>query len=135
MQHILFFFFLCVFVSTAEAAPAPTAVTLEDLTIGSGPEASSGKIATIHYKAWVLNRDNKKVMFDNSYDRGNPFVFRLGHGLAIPGLEQGIVGMKVGGLRKLRIPSKLGFGERGAGGAVPPNRDLVFEVELLNIEN
>lgn len=135
MHCIFLVLFLCFFISPAEADPAPIAVAIEDLTIGSGAEASSGQVVTIHYKAWTLRKDGKRVMFDNSYDRRKAYVFRLGHELVIPGLEQGIIGMKVGGLRRLQVPAHLGFGERGAGAAVPPNKDLIFEVELLNVEN
>ncbi len=104
---------------------------IEDLKTGSGAEAVNGKKVTVHYTGWLT--DGKK--FDSSVDRGTPFDFKLGEGAVIQGWEKGVAGMKVGGKRKLTIPSSMGYGERGAGdGLIPPNATLVFEVELLKVE-
>ena len=103
---------------------------MEDLVVGTGDEAKKGKMVSVHYTGWLT--DGKK--FDSSKDRGQPFGFPLGAGHVIAGWDQGVVGMKVGGKRKLTIPPDLGYGERGAAGAIPPNATLVFEVELLGVK-
>jgi len=100
---------------------------IEDLEVGTGAEAQAGQMVTVHYTGWLT--DGQK--FDSSKDRNDPFVFPLGQGMVIKGLDQGVVGMKVGGKRKLTIPPELGYGARGAVGVIPPNATLVFEVELL----
>lgn len=108
---------------------AATELKIEDLKKGTGAEAVAGKTVTVHYTGWLT--DGKK--FDSSLDRGQPFTFALGAGQVIRGWDQGVAGMKVGGKRKLTIPSSLGYGERGAGGVIPPNATLVFDVELLGV--
>ncbi|NBO92254.1 MAG: FKBP-type peptidyl-prolyl cis-trans isomerase [Planctomycetia bacterium] len=102
----------------------------EDLKVGDGAEAKKGKSVVVHYTGW-LAKDGKK--FDSSLDRKEPFEFDLGAGKVIKGWDEGVAGMKVGGKRKLLIPSELGYGARGAGGVIPPQADLVFEVELLKV--
>ena len=101
---------------------------IEDLEVGTGAEAQAGQMVTVHYTGWLT--DGQK--FDSSKDRNDLFVFPLGQGMVIKGWDQGVVGMKVGGKRKLTIPAELGYGARGAGGVIPPNATLVFEVELLD---
>ena len=101
----------------------------EDLVVGTGPEAKKGQMVSVHYTGWLT--DGKK--FDSSKDRGQPFQFPLGRGHVIQGWDQGVAGMKVGGKRKLTIPPDLGYGAAGAGGVIPPNATLVFEVELLGV--
>jgi FKBP-type peptidyl-prolyl cis-trans isomerase FkpA len=106
----------------------------EDLTVGSGPEAEAGANVTVHYTGWLQNPDGSPGQkFDSSKDRGDPFEFPLGAGNVIKGWDQGVQGMKVGGLRRLVIPSALGYGARGAGGVIPPNATLIFDVELLGV--
>ena len=101
----------------------------EDLTAGTGAEAVAGKNVSVHYTGTLT--DGSK--FDSSHDRGEPFRFRLGAGQVIQGWDQGVVGMKVGGKRRLTIPPELGYGARGFPPVIPPNSTLVFEVELLGI--
>ncbi len=107
-----------------------TDLKIDDLTPGTGDEAIDGKKVTVHYSGTLTNG----TKFDSSYDRAMPFSFTLGAGQVIKGWDMGVKGMKVGGKRKLTIPSKLGYGEFGAGGAIPPNATLIFEVELLKVE-
>ncbi|MDP2109625.1 MAG: FKBP-type peptidyl-prolyl cis-trans isomerase [Thiobacillus sp.] len=102
---------------------------IEDLVAGSGDTATAGQSVSVHYTGWLT--DGQK--FDSSLDRDDPFEFRLGAGQVIPGWDQGVAGMQVGGKRKLTIPPELGYGSRGAGGVIPPNATLVFEVELLAV--
>ena len=106
-----------------------TELQIEETKVGTGTEAVAGKSVTVHYTGWLT--DGTK--FDSSKDRGQPFTFQLGGGQVIKGWDQGVAGMKVGGVRKLTIPSTLGYGARGAGGVIPPNATLVFEVELLGV--
>jgi len=102
---------------------------IEDVVVRTGGEAVKGKLVSVHYTGWLT--DGKK--FDSSKDRGQPFQFPLGRGQVIRGWDDGVQGMKVGGKRKLTIPPDLGYGAQGAGGVIPPNATLVFEVELLGV--
>jgi FKBP-type peptidyl-prolyl cis-trans isomerase len=101
-----------------------------DVKIGDGPEAKKGKTVVVHYTGWL--KSGKK--FDSSRDSGEPFSFPLGAGKVIKGWDEGVAGMKVGGKRKLIIPSELGYGKRGAGEDIPPDAELTFEVELLKVQ-
>ena len=104
-------------------------LVVTDLRVGTGEAAGGGDQLTVHYRGFLP--DGTK--FDDSYERSQPFQFTLGMGAVIPGWDLGLVGMRVGGLRKLTIPAELGYGARGAGGVIPPNATLVFEVELLKV--
>ena len=107
----------------------------QDLVIGTGAEASAGHQVNVHYTGWLQNPDGTAgKKFDSSLDRGQPFAFPLGAGRVIRGWDEGVAGMKVGGKRKLIIPAALGYGSRGAGGVIPPNATLIFEVELLGVQ-
>jgi len=106
-----------------------------DSTVGSGAEARPGRV-TVHYTGWLHDPskpDGHGKKFDSSVDRGQPFDFQLGAGQVIRGWDEGVAGMKVGGKRRLTIPASLGYGPRGAGGVIPPNATLIFEVELLGV--
>jgi len=105
-------------------------LVFEELVVGSGNAAASGQKVSVHYTGWLTNG----TKFDSSKDRGEPFIFPLGKGHVIKGWDEGVAGMKVGGKRKLTIPAALGYGARGAGGVIPPNATLVFEVELLDVK-
>ena len=107
-----------------------------DHKIGEGALAESGQHVTVHYTGWLFDdgaADNKGVKFDSSRDRGQPFSFALGAGQVIKGWDLGVAGMRVGGQRTLTIPPEQGYGAHGAGGVIPPNATLVFDVELLGV--
>ena len=106
----------------------------EDTVVGEGAEAQAGKNVTVHYTGWLYNNGVQGAKFDSSKDRNDPFVFPLGAGMVIKGWDEGVQGMKVGGKRTLIIPAELGYGARGAGGVIPPNATLKFDVELLGVE-
>ncbi len=123
---------------TDTSAPSPVSgkgkttssgLTYWDIAVGSGATATKGKTVTVHYTGWLSN--GKK--FDSSVDKGRPFQFALGAGQVIAGWDEGVAGMKVGGKRQLKIPPQLGYGARGAGGVIPPNATLIFDVELLGV--
>jgi FKBP-type peptidyl-prolyl cis-trans isomerase FkpA len=103
----------------------------EDTVVGSGAEAKPGRNVTVHYTGWLYENGEQGAKFDSSKDRDEPFIFSLGAGMVIKGWDEGVQGMKEGGQRVLIIPSNLGYGARGAGGVIPPNATLKFEVELL----
>ncbi|CAN4267452.1 FkpA FKBP-type peptidyl-prolyl cis-trans isomerases 1 [Methylophilaceae bacterium] len=108
-----------------------------DTLVGTGREAEPGFNVTVHYTGWLFDakaEGQKGKKFDSSLDRKEPFVFFLGGGQVIQGWDEGFAGMKIGGKRTLLIPSAMGYGARGAGGVIPPNADLVFEVELLDVK-
>jgi FKBP-type peptidyl-prolyl cis-trans isomerase FkpA len=114
----------------------PSGLQYEDTIAGSGEQASAGHNVRVHYTGWLHDpnaQNNRGRKFDSSKDRGQPFSFSLGGGQVIRGWDEGVDGMKVGGTRVLTIPPDLGYGARGAGGVIPPNATLVFEVELLAI--
>ena len=124
--------------STSDAADkvvtTPSGLRYEDTVVGTGTEAISGKHVKVHYTGWLLgDHDAKGTKFDSSVDRGQPFEFSLGAGMVIKGWDEGVSGMKVGGKRTLFIPSTLGYGAHGAGGVIPPNANLVFDVELIGV--
>jgi FKBP-type peptidyl-prolyl cis-trans isomerase FkpA len=107
-----------------------------DATVGQGNEAVSGRQVTVHYTGWLYDEsaaDKKGRKFDSSRDRNDPFSFRLGGGQVIRGWDEGVAGMKVGGRRTLTIPPAYGYGAQGAGGVIPPNATLLFDVELLDV--
>jgi FKBP-type peptidyl-prolyl cis-trans isomerase FkpA len=108
-------------------------LVIDELTLGSGDAAAAGKKVSVHYTGWLFVDGAKGSKFDSSKDRGDPFVFPLGQGHVIKGWDEGVAGMKVGGKRQLTVPPDLGYGSRGAGGVIPPNATLIFEVELLKV--
>jgi FKBP-type peptidyl-prolyl cis-trans isomerase FkpA len=108
---------------------SPSGLTIEDIVLGEGAAAASGQSVTVHYTGWLTSGSK----FDSSKDRNDPFVFHLGAGQVIRGWDEGVQGMQVGGSRQLVIPPAMGYGARGAGGVIPPNATLLFEVELLGV--
>jgi FKBP-type peptidyl-prolyl cis-trans isomerase FkpA len=114
----------------------PSGLQYEDTVVGEGAVAQAGQHVSVHYTGWLHDptaAHHRGKKFDSSKDRGQPFAFGLGEGMVIRGWDQGVQGMKVGGTRVLTIPAELGYGARGAGGVIPPNATLVFEVDLLAV--
>ena len=107
---------------------------ITDTKAGTGAEARKGQTVTVHYTGWLLNNGQQGAKFDSSRDRKDPFKFPLGSGMVIKGWDEGVAGMKVGGQRTLIIPPEMGYGVRGAGGVIPPNATLKFDVELLGVD-
>jgi FKBP-type peptidyl-prolyl cis-trans isomerase len=123
--------------SLSKSSAMPTELKKIDVKQGTGAEAVSGKPVVVHYTGWLYDPskpDNKGAKFDSSRDRGQPFSFPLGGGRVIRGWDEGVAGMKVGGQRTLVIPPQMAYGERGAGGVIPPNATLIFDVELLEVK-
>jgi len=112
----------------------PSGLKYTDSKVGDGAAATAGHKVSVHYTGWLDNKGEKGKKFDSSVDRGEPFSFTLGGGQVIKGWDQGVAGMKVGGKRTLVIPPELGYGARGAGGVIPPNATLIFDVELLKVD-
>ena len=111
----------------------PSGLQYVDNTVGDGAEARSGQQVRVHYTGWLYKDGQQGAKFDSSRDRNDPFEFSLGAGMVIRGWDEGVAGMKVGGQRTLIIPPELGYGARGAGGVIPPNATLKFDVELLAV--
>ena len=111
----------------------PSGLQYEDVVLGTGPMAGAGQHVQVHYTGWLYNDGVEGAKFDSSKDRNDPFEFSLGAGMVIRGWDEGVAGMLVGGSRTLVIPPSLGYGTRGAGGVIPPNATLKFEVELLGV--
>lgn len=114
-----------------------TELIKQDVRVGSGLEAAAGGTVTVHYTGWLYDEsrsDHKGAKFDSSRDRNEPFSFSLGAGQVITGWDEGVAGMKVGGQRTLTIPPAMGYGARGAGGVIPPDATLLFDVELLGVK-
>lgn len=138
MIRYTFLFLLMSSVAWAQA-PGPAAVTTASglkyviEKAGTGAVAVAGKTVSVHYTGWLDTNGAKGTKFDSSVDRGTPFEFALGAGMVIPGWDEGVAGMKVGEKRKLMIPANLAYGARGAGGVIPPNANLIFDVELLGL--
>ena len=107
---------------------------ITDTKAGTGAEARKGQTVTVHYTGWLYNNGQQGAKFDSSRDRKDPFKFPLGSGMVIKGWDEGVAGMKVGGQRTLIIPPEMGYGVRGAGGVIPPNATLKFDVELLGVD-
>ena len=112
----------------------PSGLQYEDVKVGDGAMPKTGQTCVMHYTGWLWVNGAKGSKFDSSVDRGKPFEFPLGQGAVIKGWDEGVATMKVGGKRNLLIPPSLGYGSRGAGGVIPPNATLLFEVELLGVK-
>lgn len=108
---------------------------ITDTQVGTGAEARKGQTVSVHYTGWLFSNGQQGAKFDSSRDRGQPFAFPLGDGMVIRGWDEGVAGMKVGGQRTLIIPPEMGYGARGAGGVIPANATLKFDVELLGVED
>ena len=121
-------------VMAAEMVKTASGLRYVDQKVGDGAEAVAGKTVKVHYTGWLNDKDQKGKKFDSSVDRGQQFSFPLGAGRVIKGWDEGVAGMKIGGKRTLYIPAKLGYGARGAGRSIPPNADLIFDVELFGLK-
>jgi peptidylprolyl isomerase len=120
--------------SESKMIKTPSGLQYEDTKVGTGASPQKGQTCVMHYTGWLWENGAKGKKFDSSLDRGTPFSFPIGEGRVIKGWDEGVATMKVGGKRTLLIPPDLGYGSRGAGGAIPPNATLIFEVELLEIK-
>ena len=112
----------------------PSGLQITDTTVGTGATPRTGQTCVMHYTGWLFENGAKGKKFDSSVDRGQPFEFPIGTGRVIAGWDEGVATMKVGGKRTLVIPPSLGYGARGAGGVIPPNATLIFDVELLGVK-
>jgi peptidylprolyl isomerase len=119
--------------AAAQSTPA-SGLQAKDIKVGTGASPKTGQTCVMHYTGWLYQNGAKGKKFDSSVDRGEPFEFAIGKGQVIAGWDQGVATMKVGGKRTLIIPPELGYGARGAGGVIPPNATLMFEVELLDVK-
>ena len=134
MRSILFAGAVAIAMTTAASAvTTPSGLSYTDEVVGTGPEAKPGQQVSVQYTGWLDEGGQKGKKFDSSRDRNQPFAFPLGGGQVIRGWDEGVAGMKVGGKRTLVIPPELGYGARGAGGVIPPNAKLIFDVELLGV--
>lgn len=131
---VLLTFLISIATVNAEVITLDSGLRYEDVKVGTGAEAVSGNTVDVHYTGWLDEQGHKGNKFDSSVDRGAPFSFPLGAGRVIKGWDEGVAGMKVGGKRTLMIPPDLGYGARGAGGVIPPNASLIFDVELLEVK-
>ena len=120
--------------ATNQVIEMPNGLKYTDTKAGDGATAASGNKVSVHYTGWLYNNGAKGAKFDSSVDRGQPFQFTLGAHQVIAGWDEGVAGMKVGGKRTLIIPPEFGYGARGAGGVIPPNATLMFDVELLGVQ-
>lgn len=120
--------------ASAEETTTSSGLRLTDTTVGTGATPATGQICVMHYTGWLYEDGKKGTKFDSSVDRGQPFQFAIGTGQVIAGWDEGVATMKVGGKRTLIIPPELGYGARGAGGVIPPNATLIFDVELLDVK-
>ena len=120
--------------ATNQVIEMPNGLKYTDTKTGDGATATPGNKVSVHYTGWLYNNGAKGAKFDSSVDRGQPFQFTLGARQVIAGWDEGVAGMKVGGKRTLIIPPELGYGARGAGGVIPPNATLMFDVELLGVQ-
>ena len=120
--------------ATNQVIEMPNGLKYTDTKTGDGSTATPGNKVSVHYTGWLYNNGAKGAKFDSSVDRGQPFQFTLGAHQVIAGWDEGVAGMKVGGKRTLIIPPELGYGARGAGGVIPPNATLMFDVELLGVQ-
>ena len=120
--------------ATNQVIEMPNGLKYTDTKTGDGATATAGNKVSVHYTGWLSENGAKGKKFDSSVDRGQPFQFTLGAHQVIAGWDEGVAGMKVGGKRTLVIPPELGYGARGAGGVIPPNATLIFDVELLGVQ-
>ncbi|GJD54203.1 FKBP-type peptidyl-prolyl cis-trans isomerase [Methylobacterium dankookense] len=117
--------------ANADFVTLPSGLKYQDEVVGTGPEPKTGQQVTVHYTGWLYEKGQKGKKFDSSRDRGQPFTFQIGAGQVIRGWDEGVATMKAGGKRTLVIPPEMGYGARGAGGVIPPNATLLFDVELF----
>jgi FKBP-type peptidyl-prolyl cis-trans isomerase len=120
--------------ASGQPVELPDGLKYTDVKVGDGATATAGQTVSVHYTGWLYENGQKGKKFDSSRDRGQPFGFSLGAGQVIKGWDEGVAGMKIGGQRTLIIPPDLAYGARGAGGVIPPNATLIFDVELLGVQ-